>query len=338
MSRARFLYYDLATFLWNSRLPMPGSAHGRSVDMVCLHGVHTSAMLAVAPAPTSSVLDRDFDSNLRVLAKYHEVIALEEAVRMLAGEIPWRPRCVVLTFDDSLKCTVDVALPMLERHKMTATVFVSTQAIDGDDPYWWLRLDYAWHKGHVVDTNVQLPDGRSHRVVAGRRATLSALKSLLWSVPATARNAVVEAIETQFAARLTDPDKQFPYAVHMTWDDVRRAYARGFSIGSHTITHANLAILTDQAACHELEGSKERIERELSESCAYMCYPYGEYTPQVASLTRQCGYRAAVTVREGRNHAGQDPFTLRRFAMPASAGKLAYTLSGCRQGSSRSLS
>lgn len=286
-------------------------------------------MAAACPPPTSSVSVDSFESNMRDLRNFYDVISLADAVAIVTGKKRARRRCAVLTFDDSLKCTFEVALPILERLGMTATVFVSTAAIEDRRPYWWLCVDHAYRRGRPQKAIAEVPRHGPVELEPGNSKSLHALKSILRRTPAAARDAVVESIAAQLDARLNDPASQFPYAEIMHWEHAADAIRRGFSIGSHTVTHPNLTVLSPGEIERELEGSKRAIESNLGTRCLHFCYPYGAHTAEIASRVGRCGYEAAVTtIAPGKNRLGTDLYRLNRYSMPSVASKLTYVMSG----------
>ncbi len=321
--------YRLIGKFWSPRLCLPRTDRGDAVSIICLHGVHDATMEKVASPPTSSISAASLETNLRALARYHTVISMSEAVAMLKGRVPWRPRCAVLTFDDSLACTLNVAAPILQCMGMTATVFISTEAIETKRPYWWLRLDYAWHNAHRIKADIVSADGTTVSVERGNLASMRRLKSILRQTPARKRDAAVDSVEQQFGARLEDPASQYPYAAIMTWDDTRKLMELGFGVGSHTVSHPNLLLITADEARRELVASKATIEHQTGIQCPHFCYPYGSFNDAVTSLCVEAGYEASTsTIAPGVNRLGQNLFALRRYSMPGSPWKLGYLLSG----------
>lgn len=330
MSTLKQRFYQTVTTVWNSGLPLPGADRGNDVSIVCLHGVHTPEMERIARPPSSSVSAASFEANIRTLARHYRIVSLTEAVAMLKGEQRWQPRSVVLTFDDSLKCTADVAFSILQRIGVTATVFVSTAAIETAQPYWWLRLDHLFQGASQSAKVTASVAGQPPLVLDfGDPASLRRVKSVLRRTAATERDAIVASFEAQADICLTDCPRQFPYATTMTWDDVRGVLARGFSVGSHTVTHPNLAILSASEVREELAASKRAIEAQTNQPCRHICYPYGSFTDSVATIAEGCGYEAATsTVSPGRNRPDQNRYALRRYTMPGVAPKLSYVMTG----------
>ena len=94
---------------------------------------------------------------------------------------------------------------------MPATVFLSTEIIETKEPYWWLRLDYAWHHARRPLAGTGLP-AEGSELVRGDLESLRRLKSTLRRTPTEARNGIVSAVEDEFESKLTNPSEQYPYA------------------------------------------------------------------------------------------------------------------------------
>lgn len=107
----------------------------------------------------------------------------------------------------------------------------------------------------------------------------------------------------------------------MTWEQARALKARGFSFGSHTMTHPKLSDLDEAAAREELAESKAAIERELGiVDPLWLCYPKGRNTPDTRRLARECGYAGAVTVDAGHPFKDSDLFGIPRAYVHSEMG------------------
>lgn len=71
-----------------------------------------------------------FDEICRWLAKWFRVLDLNDALAGLRrGDLP--ARAAAITFDDGYADNSDVAVPILQRHGLTATFFIATGYVDG---------------------------------------------------------------------------------------------------------------------------------------------------------------------------------------------------------------
>lgn len=75
------------------------------------------------------------------------------------------------------------------------------------------------------------------------------------------------------------------------WQEGKELIARGWEIGSHTVTHPKLTQIDDEQLSEELEQSRAACERELEVSCLSIAYPYGDTDGRVAAAAAAAGYR-----------------------------------------------
>jgi peptidoglycan/xylan/chitin deacetylase (PgdA/CDA1 family) len=101
----------------------------------------------------------------------------------------------------------------------------------------------------------------------------------------------------------------------MTWDQARELRRRGFDIGAHTRTHANLGEVRGDVAREEIAGARRELERQFGEAVDLFAYPYGaknQMTPENLELVRAAGFRCCCSCYGGLTTAGTDPFRLLR--------------------------
>ena len=329
MQTLRSNCFRLISCAWPERVTERREERGGFIDIIMTHGVHDAGMLRYGLPPLSSTSLESFRSNLESLARTRQVISLSAAVAILEESRRPDRRYGVLTFDDSLACTSRVAIPEVLRVGIPATVFVSTEILDTGEPYWWLRLDYAWRHAKTDHAGISGPAGETVSIRKDDPASMARAKVLLRAMRAIQRDREVGRVEDAFCARLSDSAAGYPYAEAMTWGDVSGLAAKGIEIGSHTVTHANLEELTRDEVISELSKSKRQIEQKLGLKCPSFCYPYGRYSCGVPDLVREAGYKCATsTISPGRNLTGQDAFLLQRYSITSEPYKLGYDLSG----------
>ncbi len=110
----------------------------------------------------------------------------------------------------------------------------------------------------------------------------------------------------------------------MDWDELRDLVARGFEIGSHTVSHPHLPRLSDAELDAELLDSRLRCEDELGAPCRYLAYPYGEHDERVRAAARRAGYTAAFALHEPGPQ--DDPFALPRVDLYRGDSRLTATV------------
>jgi peptidoglycan/xylan/chitin deacetylase (PgdA/CDA1 family) len=90
----------------------------------------------------------------------------------------------------------------------------------------------------------------------------------------------------------------------VTWPMLEQMKEGGFEVGSHTLSHSHLPQLGGELLREELCQSRAAIKARLG-SCDTLAYPFGEWSPEVATAAAECGYRFAFTLPTvgGQRHA-----------------------------------
>ena len=249
-----------------------------------------------------------FDAVCAWLKSWFNVMPLDEAVRGLtSGELPSRACCI--TFDDGYADNHDIALPILEKHGLTATFFVATGFLDGGRMWNDTVIEavrYCRHSELAVEGIGQYPLGDA---IERRCAVDSILGALKYLAPAE-RSLAADSVAAQAGIQPAND-------LMMSFDQVRRMRQAGMQIGAHTVTHPILARLGFAQAHHEIAESRRELEALLGERIGLFAYPNGrpatDYLPEHAELVRDLGFDAAVSTAWGAATAGADRFQVPRF-------------------------
>jgi peptidoglycan/xylan/chitin deacetylase (PgdA/CDA1 family) len=101
---------------------------------------------------------------------------------------------------------------------------------------------------------------------------------------------------------------------YMNKNQLTKVYSEGLlEIGSHTLNHPGLTIISKSEAIKQLVDSKKNLESIFGTKVNSFCYPYGFYNEEIASLVRDAGYTNATTTKLGSVVSDDALFTINRI-------------------------
>ncbi|MBN2035727.1 MAG: polysaccharide deacetylase family protein [Chitinispirillaceae bacterium] len=92
-----------------------------------------------------------------------------------------------------------------------------------------------------------------------------------------------------------------PVFSHLSKSEVREISGLGHEIGSHSMTHPDLAFLNDRDLSEELNGSKKLLEDVTGKKVTSISFPYGSWNKRVWDRAVEAGYRCGSIYRKHRH-------------------------------------
>lgn len=281
-------------------------------------------LLAVSP--------ERFDAQMALLATRHPVVSLGDlAEGIRANALP--DKAIAVTFDDGYADNLEHAAPILDRHGVPATVFVSSGYVRSGREFWWDELErlvlasdelpsaislvshglsYEWSADQAPVPpsdprwNVSLPDANA------RERLYRELHALMRPMTTPARDAILAELRALVGADSTARSTHRP----LTSAEVTRLDAfGGIEVAGHTVDHAVLATLDDNEQRRQIAEDREDLGEMCSREIGLFSYPYGalaDYTDRTVEIVRDVGYRAACSNHTGVVKPRTDPFRIPR--------------------------
>ena len=109
-------------------------------------------------------------------------------------------------------------------------------------------------------------------------------------------------------------------------DQMKSLNSELVAIGSHTITHPDLATLNEQEALQELEQSKLTLESILNRSVDLFAFPYGSYNNNLTLLCKKVGYCRVFTIQPNLAFSEPNEYVTGSCAVTAADWRLEFKL------------
>ncbi len=273
--------------------------------ILTFHRVDPAPPEAFAPNRLLSITPEFLDATLTELdARGFEVIGLDEVPERLIRP-DYGPPFAVLTFDDGYRDNLAYARPVLARHGVPWTLFVTSDFADGRGRLWWVELERAVARldsvrvtlgGRGIDLPARSPQEKAMAFEALYRDLRGGDEArLLHEIAGHCRAAGL-------APGLLAKD------LCLGWDELRDlSRDPSVTIGAHTVSHPMLAKHAVNHAAREIAEGRARIEAELGRPVRHFSYPVGDPSSAGArefALARSQGFATAVTTRPGHLFAG----------------------------------
>jgi len=275
---------------------------GRRVTILTYHGV-IGGTSDYEYLNHNFISAESFDAQMRYVAEHYQPIALHELVRFYReGRTPPR-RSLAVTFDDGFANNFTVAFPILRRHRVPFTVFVTTSLLDVRGELLW--TDRAKRALYLCTrTSVVLPlDGIDVALdLSSPAARVNACRDVLGRMkrlPPAMRQAALQTVDGVCGRPPIEEHERERYEF-LSWQQVKQMAEAGVEFGSHTVSHPILATLDSDALDMELTRSKQRIEAMLQRECYALAYPNGspaDFGVREKTALRQTGYLCGLSLK-----------------------------------------
>jgi len=221
---------------------------------------------------------------------------------------------ITLTFDDGYRDNLDVALPIINKYKLSSTIFVCSKIFNDSSNYWWdsiINAIKASDNTHLDLSGLGINDVKSPVSIKG--AHHNAVSDFLFSIWKSQRykdNGFIKEIVSRLLG-----DKQEPLVGHLSEQQVIDLSNAGVDIAAHTLTHPDLTSLTLKEARYEIQKSKSVMTDLLGKDVNGFAYPAGFKSDEIVQLVKDTGFKYAVSTDSGVNYRF-NPFEVERIGMP----------------------
>lgn len=266
-----------------------------------------------------------FKRQMEAVARRFDPVTLDDIVAFVNGtrRLPRRP--VAVTFDDGFADNAEIAAPALDHYGIRAAFYLLVGLIGTKKLPWYCRLRHAFRSTQKFEWNA--PGGKPMCNLGDPKERQAALQ-LMWdtcaALPGDQCEAAVQAIERDFdvAPPPSEAGKM------MTWDQARSLQREGHIIGSHTMSHPNMAFVPEDEARMEFTESKRRLEAELNAPAPHFSYPHPALNPQfneaTIALSAAAGYESALLTTPGPARVGDNLLALKRVAASLDTNQLLW--------------
>jgi FkbM family methyltransferase len=277
-----------------------------------------SQLLTVSP--------KNFEIHLKELSENYRVIPLYELIEELQKSI-LTPDTVALTFDDGYLDNLLNAVPLLEKYRLHATIFVTAGMVGSDQEFWWDALERIFLTGGVLPESLEVTcqNGAKAwdlRTAQGRLKAYDELCSILRS---DSFEDIQQSVHDLYEWARLEPTGRHSHRVLNQAQLQSLAKSPFIEIGSHSVTHARLSVISAEKQRWEIQESKKQLEATVRKHVRLFSYPYGtrtDFTHETTRIVAGEDYVAGIANIQGNIEKPVDLYAIPRRLVRNWAGDI----------------
>jgi peptidoglycan/xylan/chitin deacetylase (PgdA/CDA1 family) len=234
-------------------------------------------------------------------------------------------RAVVITFDDGYADNLHVAQPLLKKHDLPATVFVTTGSLGSE--FWWDTLERLIFSPKKLPTRltetiggreINWSDHYDGRATAKnkdgtepRKRLLHLLHDTLQALPLGEKTSALARVKA-WVETASPPGPASARAMTAT---ELQAMADGglMTMGAHGVSHQPLTALPALLQKEQITSSKAMLTAIINQPVLDFSYPHGAASDLTRQLVREGGFQLACASHNDMVRTASNPLSLPRF-------------------------
>lgn len=225
----------------------------------------------------------------------YEIVSLTRATQIL-NEDQENKKFAVFTFDDGYVDNYLYAYPILKKHKVPFTIYITTHFPDGKAVLWWYLLEDLVLKQSHIKFELNSQDYQfSCANIFQKDSAYNKIHRLILNGPANQIDDRIRQVFENYDINIPKKTSE----LSLTWQQIRAMSKDPLvEIGAHTIHHYALSKLPESVVHNEMQGSRDRIESEIGQKVEHFSYPFGtrkEVGKREFKLAKQCGFKTSTT-------------------------------------------
>jgi len=261
-----------------------------------------------------AVSEFNFEKQLEFLKDNYNVISLESLINKIKNKEKLN-KYIAITFDDGYYDNLRNALPLLEKYKLPATIFVSPTFVLNNKEFWWDELeriifDVEDSRSLTLKTN---NNSKSWSFNQDRVLVLREIHQILKSLNENQRSLIINQIKIWYGKPLEAREEYRPLTA---FELKKLSESQYVEIGAHTMNHVVLANETFERQEKEIKDSKEMLEKIINKKIVSFSYPFGgktDFNSTSIDIVSNLDFLCAMSNNQNYIDKNSNIFSMPRF-------------------------
>jgi peptidoglycan/xylan/chitin deacetylase (PgdA/CDA1 family) len=252
-----------------------------------------------------------FEAHLLLYKKYCNVISLDDFYQQKFSSDKFN---VCITFDDGFANNYKYALPLLEKHQLPGTFFITAIRDTGYDILWndFLNIVSKYGPKTIAYKGERYYKGKYDKYISTENGI--SLTEKLRSAGFDEKAEMMDLLYPLVPFKKTAAEQD--YWLQMTIAEIKKLATSPFvDIGAHGYYHNDLSRISIHDAAWEMNASKNFLENLIDKPVKSFAFPYGAYTQPVIETAKKAGYSQLLAMDFNFEEDKHDPAMRERLTV-----------------------
>ncbi len=257
--------------------------------ILCFHGVSNIK----STINNRHMIVSQFENLVIYLKSNFEVVSVQD----IFLDSKTNKKRIALTFDDGYFNNYSVVFPILQKHNLPATFYVTTEGLDIADYCMWPEifesLKIETPKEKIIFNNEEFDFINNQLIHSKTKQSIYDYVKLMGAERQLPFQEFISKYEVKRVLKQLNPE----LTKFCNRNQIKEMAASSLiEIGSHTHRHYNLSKINAELATQELKESKEILEDIIQKPVVSIGYPDGDYNENIKNIAEKLGYKYQLAV------------------------------------------
>lgn len=236
-----------------------------------------------------------FEQQLIYLKKNFNIVRLKDAFEMIEHKSRPKRKTITISFDDGLVNNLHMALPLLEKHEIPATFFISSVCVENMDLRCLWAEKIAALKYFYPHETIKVGNYTFNNYMEIHQQ--KGIETIIKNCHHDERDALLEELVEKYD--LINKMNEIPEEAWRLMNKeqlIQFASSKYVDIGSHGHLHYNLGIIDKNKAIEDLKKSKTLLEQTIGKEVDMIAYPDGSYNQSIKDAAEKYGFKYQLAV------------------------------------------
>lgn len=248
----------------------------------------------------------EFERTLLWFKSRYNLVCMQELREHIYENKPLKNACM-LSVDDGWLSTYDIIYPVMKKHNVPFTIFVSPEVMEKGMNFWYYTMRFC--------NEVELKDIMIRRGYFSEDIHKYPIEFIFKEIQ------VDDIYDVLAEYQSNHPELTIPRGF-MNIQEVLELHKSGLvEIGAHTIMHPILSNETEERSCKEIQQSLVRLSEMLDSEVKTFAYPNGiegvDYGSREQEFAKSVGVDMAFSVDPGVITPNTNPLSIPRWGSKA---------------------